>query len=154
MLIKWSHSKVFRVAQKAETNEGRSATREQNKKRGREHVRVHLENAHALKVHCSLYAVCEPLHLAEWWAGEQLRNNERGAALDCFKKAIEVTPAMAARLIQVLKAEVTTLVQQHQQHSSCCRVLNTLWRLMRATHNVPTCAPQERWLSAPVVYQL
>ena len=76
----------------------------------------------ALKVHCSLYAVCEPLHLAEWWAGEQLRNNERGAALDCFKKAIEVTPAMAARLIQVLKAEVTALAQQHQQHSSCCRV--------------------------------
>ena len=52
----------------------------------------------------------------------QLRNNERGAALDCFKKAIEVTPAMAARLIQVLKAEVAALEQQHQQHSSCCRV--------------------------------
>ena len=62
------------VAQKAETNEGRSASREQNKKRGREHVRLDFCawmqcGLVALNVHCSLYAVCEPLHLPEWYAG-------------------------------------------------------------------------------------
>ena len=59
-----------------------------------------------------------------WW---QLRNSEQGQALDCFKKSIEVTPAMAARLIQVLKAEVNHgTVRQTNMFAENCRMWN-LW---------------------------
>ena len=39
-----------------------------------------------------------------------LREGNRGAALDAFRKAAAVTPDMAARLIAVLKAEKVAFV--------------------------------------------
>jgi len=55
-----------------------------------------------------------------------LRQGNRGPALDCFRKAIHITPEMTARLIAVLKDQkVEFIVAPHESDAQCAYMSRT-----------------------------